>query len=692
MSYQAIARKWRPTTFEEIAGQGHVTRTLQNALRLKRIHHALLFTGARGVGKTTAARTMARCLNCKQGPTPTPCGECTSCVEVLGGRSPDVVEIDGASNNSVNDVRELRDTVHYPPQSGSYRVYIIDEVHMLSTGAFNALLKTLEEPPPHVVFIFATTEPQKIPDTVLSRVQRFDFKRIPAKVVVERLRRISESEGLSISDEGLRLIARAGEGSMRDSQSLLDQVIAFSGESVSDQEVGEILGLVDRGLLHGMLGGLIEGDPARCLDAIATVHDYGYEMSQFTEELLELLRNAALVVLSPEARKHLDAPEEEITQLAALCEGVPVDVFSRWFDALLEVHDQVSRSTRPRLVLEMAVARLAGVRPVQPIDKLLERLEQLEKKLRSGGPRGGGGGGGPRPSGRFSAPRVSPRPDQRTQSTQSTQSTHAAPPNAPRGQALAFSAPAPRPEAVSQPEPTPVVQAEPIAEPPHAAAPLFAEAPSRPEPAVAAPAPAPPEPSAAAHPEPVAAQPAQVDPEPAAAQPAPVEARPVEPEPLAAPPEPVAAQPEPLPAEPAPPALALHTDNEARYASFLDELKGDPTIRMVVEDSVFSGIRDGVLTVGFPTDFRLDHCRQLMSHPKVIAAARQVFDVTALEALPREDEHRRTRTERRAARLKEHEEELWVHARADAGITLLLDELGGELTALEPLSLPEDLP
>ncbi len=356
MSYQAIARKWRPTTFAEIAGQDHVTRTLQNALRLGRIHHALLFTGARGVGKTTAARAMARALNCERGPTPEPCGECGTCREILAGASPDVVEIDGASNNSVNDVRELRDTVAYLPSRGKYRVYIIDEVHMLSSGAFNALLKTLEEPPPHVVFLFATTEPQKIPDTVLSRVQRFDFKRISAAVVADRLRTICDAEGISISEAGLRTIARAGEGSMRDAQSLLDQVIAFGGESISDQQVGEILGLVDREILYTMLEGLVTGEPGLCLDAIARVHDFGFELSQFTAELLELLRNATLVVLSPSAREHVDAPAEELARLEAMADRMSVDLLSQWFQALLDVHDQVARSPYPRIVLEMAVA------------------------------------------------------------------------------------------------------------------------------------------------------------------------------------------------------------------------------------------------------------------------------------------------------------------------------------------------
>ncbi|MFT6146545.1 MAG: DNA polymerase-3 subunit gamma/tau, partial [Myxococcota bacterium] len=237
MSYLAIARKYRPGTFDEIVGQEHVTRTLRNAIARGRVHHAFLFTGARGVGKTTAARALAKSLNCERGPTADPCGECASCVEIAAGRNPDLIEIDGASNNSVDDIRDLCDNVQYAPQRGGSKIYLIDEVHMLSKGAFNALLKTLEEPPPHVVFIFATTEPNKIPDTILSRVQRFDFKRIPEQGVITRLARIAEAEGSGVSEHGLRLIARAGEGSMRDSESLLDQVISFAGPEVSDQEV-----------------------------------------------------------------------------------------------------------------------------------------------------------------------------------------------------------------------------------------------------------------------------------------------------------------------------------------------------------------------------------------------------------------------------------------------------------------------
>lgn len=383
--YVAIARKWRPLTLEDMSGQTHVTRTLKNAILSGRLHHAFLFTGARGVGKTTAARAFARALQCVEGPTPTPCGACGPCRDILAGVCPDVIEIDGASNNSVDDVRDLRDGVRYLPQSARFRIYIIDEVHMLSKGAFNALLKTLEEPPPHAKFIFATTEVNKIPETILSRVQRFDFKRIPASVVVARLRRICDAEGVQIGDAALRMVAQAGEGSMRDAQSLLDQVISFGGMSPTDAQVAEILGLVDRGLLHDMLQGMLHGEPERCLDAIAAVYDSGYELAQFTAELLELVRNAALVAMSPQARRHLDVSAEEQERLAALTEGLPPEQVARAFQVLLEVHDQVARSTRPRFVLEMAVARLATVRPAQPLQSVVDRLVDLERRLRGGG-------------------------------------------------------------------------------------------------------------------------------------------------------------------------------------------------------------------------------------------------------------------------------------------------------------------
>ncbi|MEN0065604.1 MAG: DNA polymerase III subunit gamma/tau [Myxococcota bacterium] len=405
MSYLAIARKYRPATFDEIVGQDHVTQTLRNAITNDRIHHAYLFCGARGVGKTTAARALAKSLNCEKGPTPTPCGVCASCREIASGSSPDLIEIDGASNNSVDDVRDLRETVHYAPTRGRSKIYLVDEVHMLSKAAFNALLKTLEEPPPHVVFIFATTEPHRILDTILSRVQRFDFKRMPVAVVAERLAEIASAEGVNVEEGALRLIARAGEGSMRDAQSLLDKVISAGGsDSVNEARAAELLGLIDRSLLWQFTEGLVKGQPDACLSIIAKVYDFGHEMSQFTGDLLETVRNATLVGLSESSRQHLDLGPAEVEQLQSMVDGVPTEQLTRIFNALLDVHDQVSRAARPRIVLEMAVARLATTRPVQPVSELLARLEQLERGAGrptppSGGrARAGRGGAAPRTS------------------------------------------------------------------------------------------------------------------------------------------------------------------------------------------------------------------------------------------------------------------------------------------------------
>ena len=287
MSYLVLARKWRPQTFSDLIGQEHVSQTLKNAIEGGRVAHAFLFTGARGVGKTSSARILAKALNCDHGPAAEPCNACAACSEITAGNSVDVFEIDGASNTGVDDIRELRDNIKYLPSRSRYKIFIIDEVHMLSTNAFNALLKTLEEPPPHVKFIFATTEPHKVPITILSRCQRFDFKRIPLPMIISRLRFIVESERIAISDESLIVIGRKGDGSMRDSLSTLDQVLAFCGDTVADEDVVTLLGVVDRRLLQDTCDAVCARDTAAVLDIVKKVDAFGSNMRHFCHELIE---------------------------------------------------------------------------------------------------------------------------------------------------------------------------------------------------------------------------------------------------------------------------------------------------------------------------------------------------------------------------------------------------------------------
>jgi len=393
MSHLAIARKWRPQVFEDIVGQRHVTRTLQNAIRLGRVHHAFLFTGARGVGKTSAARVLARALNCEQGPGPNPCNECSSCKEMLSGSYPDVVEIDAASHNSVDDIRDLVDKSRYTPQRGRFKVYIIDEVHMVTKQGFNALLKTLEEPPPHVRFILATTDPQKLLDTVISRCQRFDFKMIPVRTIYEHIKHVADTEGVGIPEGALMTIAREGGGSMRDAQSLLDQVLSFTEGSVTDEEVAEILGFIDRSILYEALEGAIEGDPGKALEVLGRVRLYGYDTRAFSGQLLEAVRNVLVVRLVEDAAKLMDLPDQEISRLRALAKGRDPSLLRQQFDVLAETVDAITRSEQPMLLLETALVKMASIRPFVPIEQLLSRLESLEQRLARAGVRPGGGGG-----------------------------------------------------------------------------------------------------------------------------------------------------------------------------------------------------------------------------------------------------------------------------------------------------------
>ncbi|WKZ32694.1 MAG: DNA polymerase III subunit gamma/tau [Thermodesulfobacteriota bacterium] len=382
-SYQVIARKWRPGVFDEVVGQAHVTRTLRNAIASGRIAHAYLFSGPRGVGKTTAARILSKCLNCSGGPTADPCNECPSCRGVALGSSVDVLEIDGASNNSVDNIREISDSVRYVPSEGKYKVYIIDEVHMLSTAAFNALLKTIEEPPPHAVFIFATTEVHKIPATILSRCQRFDFKRIPFRDIQSRLVEIAGREGINFEDKALYLIAREADGSMRDSQSLLEQALAFSGGELREADVAEALGLMARTVLYELSEAVIGKDTGACLNIVEKVYNFGYDFKKALSDLLEHVRDLAVLKATGESAL-LDLPDSEIERLRAISERVGHERLQMIFTVLSKGYEEVSRSAHPRYALEMALLRAAHLDELEPLGSVMERLESLALRLGPG--------------------------------------------------------------------------------------------------------------------------------------------------------------------------------------------------------------------------------------------------------------------------------------------------------------------
>jgi DNA polymerase-3 subunit gamma/tau len=380
MPYLVLARKWRPKTFDEVVGQATPMRTLKNALRSGRIGHAFLFSGARGVGKTTTARILAKALNCGkgEGPTPDPCGECPSCLEIAAGSSLDVQEIDGATNNGVEQVRELRESARYNPARDRFKIWIIDEVHMLSAGAFNALLKTLEEPPPRVKFIFATTEYHKIPDTILSRCQQYDFRMIPARELVAHLREVADGEGIAIADESLGRIARAADGSARDALSLFDQVLSFSGNEVKAEDVGALLGLVDRELLMRASQAVIEGNSRGLLELVEALSDYGADYRNFARELLLHYRDILLVKLSPEASTLVASlvPEDR-ARLRPLAEGYSEEDLLRVLDLLTETETELRASQDPRVTLELCLLKMVQMRRLLPFQDLVDRVERL---------------------------------------------------------------------------------------------------------------------------------------------------------------------------------------------------------------------------------------------------------------------------------------------------------------------------
>jgi DNA polymerase-3 subunit gamma/tau len=384
MSYLVLARKWRPQRFEEVIGQPHLIQTLRNAISAGRLAHAYLFSGPRGVGKTSVARILAKALNCKQGPSPTPCNECESCREITEGAALDVLEIDGASNRGINEIRELRENIRYLPSKSPYKIYIIDEVHMLTPEAFNALLKTLEEPPAHVVFIFATTEAHRVPMTILSRCQRFDFRRLAVSAIVETLRRIADDEGIRISDTSLRVLAREAEGSMRDAESLLEQMIVFSGKEIDDNALLEVLGVIDRQALLDTAAALLSGNAARCLEIVERLSVHGHDLRRFCQELAAHFRDLLVVQLCESPEELVDLTTGEVAELKEEAARVSSATLQQVLHFLMRGEEEIRRASNPKLVMEMTLLRLVQLPRLMEIDRLIVQVRQLEERLNRG--------------------------------------------------------------------------------------------------------------------------------------------------------------------------------------------------------------------------------------------------------------------------------------------------------------------
>ena len=389
MSYQVIARKYRPQTFADLTGQEHISRTLRHALDQRRLHHAYLFSGVRGTGKTTTARILAKGLNCHTGVTSRPCLQCPSCLEIASGNSLDVLEIDAASNTGVDNVRDvIINSIAMSPARDRYKAFVIDEVHMLSASAFNALLKTLEEPPSHVIFIMATTELHKVPDTILSRCQQFEFRQIPTEKIFQRLREIAASEEVKISEAALREVARAGAGSLRDAQSAFDQVIAFSGNQIAEEDVTTALGLVSAATLGRFAEAIANQRTSEILSLVEEVFVRGYDLRNFTRELAAYLRHLLVVKSGISGSDLLGVTDVEVDRLKELSSNFSEEDLVRLFHLLAETEKEIKDSPHPRFQLEIGLVKLTHATRLRTLDELIKRLEELESRLN-----GGAGGG-----------------------------------------------------------------------------------------------------------------------------------------------------------------------------------------------------------------------------------------------------------------------------------------------------------